>query len=230
MGPPLGTDGPTPEFDLHYDRLRELKHELKAGFDDNLAVRAHRCISWVGRAESAEEDYDSAFIFLWIAFNSIYSAERFYRSAISEKDLFADFFRTIVELDHDQWVYNAIWDRFPNSIRTLLNNQYVFQPFWESVNKGNRNWEKLFEGANRQTLRAFQRKDTLKVLSRLFDRLYVLRNQLTHGGATWNSSLNRSQVTDGARILQFLVPILVHIIMMHPGIPWSKPYYPVLRD
>ena len=63
------------EFDLHYDRLRELEHDLKPGFDDNLAVRAHRCISWVGRAEIefAREDYDAAFIFLWIAFNSIYS-------------------------------------------------------------------------------------------------------------------------------------------------------------
>lgn len=28
------------------------------------------------------------------------------------------------------------------------------------------------------------------ILSILFDRLYVLRNQLVHGGATWNSDVN----------------------------------------
>jgi hypothetical protein len=30
----------------------------------------------------------------------------------------------------------------------------------------------------------------VKILSMLFDRLYVLRDQMTHGGATWNSATN----------------------------------------
>ena len=34
----------------------------------------------------------------------------------------------------------------------------------------------------------------------VFDRLYVLRNQLVHGGSTWNSGINRTQVRDGAAI------------------------------
>ena len=45
----------------------------------------------------------------------------------------------------------------------------------------------------------------------LFDRLYVLRNQLVHGGATWNSSVNRGQVKAGAEILAFLVPVFVDV-------------------
>lgn len=47
--------------------------------------------------------------------------------------------------------------------------------------------------------RAYLASETGTVLMILFDRLYVLRNQIIHGGATWNSSVNRDQVRDGAR-------------------------------
>ena len=64
----------------------------------------------------------------------------------------------------------------------------------------------------------------------LFDRLYVLRNQLVHGGATWNSSVNREQVKDGANILSFLVPIFVDLMMDNPQTDWGAPYYPVVDN
>ncbi len=217
---------------LNFESLKTREQELRAGFEPHMAVRVHRCISWLGRAEVEldKEDYDAAFIFYWIAFNSIYSAERFYGNNFNEKDLFTDFFKTIIELDRSQTVYNAIWDRFSDSIRTLLKNKFVFQPFWEAVNGRSKNWEELFQRNNRQVLHAFRERDTVRVLSKLFDRLYVLRNQLMHGGATWKSRVNRQQVRDGSHILCFLVPIFVNIMMEHPQIPWSKPYYPVISD
>ena len=39
-------------------------------------------------------------------------------------------------------------------------------------------------------------KDTPTILN-VNDRLYTLRNQMLHGGATWNSNVNRDQVTNG---------------------------------
>jgi hypothetical protein len=35
---------------------------------------------------------------------------------------------------------------------------------------------------------------------------YTLRNQLVHGGSTWNSSVNRGRVTDVALIRGDVVP------------------------
>ena len=64
----------------------------------------------------------------------------------------------------------------------------------------------------------------------VFDRLYVLRNQLVHGGATWNSSVNRDQVRDGTRILAFLVPLFIDLMMDNPDIAWGDPCYPVVED
>ena len=51
------------------------------------------------------------------------------------------------------------------------------------------------------------------VLSVVLDRLYVLRNQIVHGGATWNSAANRQQVQDGGRILGTVLPIVLALMM-----------------
>ena len=75
---------------------------------------------------------------------------------------------------------------------------------------------------------ALREKDTKVILSILFDRLYVLRNQLLHGGATWNSKVNRSQVQDGARIWACLVPLFIDFMMDNPEVSWGAPYYPVV--
>jgi hypothetical protein len=62
----------------------------------------------------------------------------------------------------------------------------------------------------------------------LFDRLYVLRNQLVYGGAIWNSSVNRDQVRDGTKVLGWLLPVMVDIMMDNPDHDWGKPFYPVV--
>ena len=85
-------------------------------------------------------------------------------------------------------------------------------------------------GGNYQTLinHALREHDTVRILSILFDRLYVLRNQLVHGGATWNSDVNRDQVRDGASLLGCLLPIFVDLMMDNPQHEWPMPNYPVV--
>lgn len=76
--------------------------------------------------------------------------------------------------------------------------------------------------------RALGRRETRTILSELFDRLYVLRNQIMHGGATWKGSVNRPQVRDGARIMAFLVPRFASLMMSNPRIDWGPPRFPVV--
>lgn len=47
------------------------------------------------------------------------------------------------------------------------------------------------------------------MLSIVFQRLYTLRNQLIHGGANWNSAVNRDQLRDANGILGDVVPIII---------------------
>ena len=50
-----------------------------------------------------------------------------------------------------------------------------------------------------------------------------------HGGATWGSGVNRSQVKDGANILGQVVPVIIHLMMEHPKKDWGEPCYPVVE-
>jgi hypothetical protein len=128
-------------------------------------------------------------------------------------------------------IHDALWSKFSGPIRSLLANRYIYGPFWRAKNNptGGINWETGFEASKRSALAALGRTDVRAILEIVFDRLYVLRNQIIHGGATWSSSVNRDQIIDGANIMGFLVPTFIDLMMDNPGLDWGRPYYPVVE-
>jgi len=148
-----------------------------------------------------------------------------------ERAAFVDYFSKLLVHDHGGRIYNALWQRFSGPVRMLMNNRYVFSPFWKYYNgiNGFSDWEERFRIASRSFSSAFQAGDTVRVLKFVFDRLYVLRNQLVHGGATWNSGINRDQVRDGTAILAFLMPVFVELMMDNPQEDWGLPFYSVVE-
>lgn len=213
----------------------------------DLALRSNRAISWLERAacehhpgEVSRNDPDASFIFLWIAFNAAYAAEietgstqsSGERVLSSERAQFGDYFKKLLLLDEDNAIYDAIWNKFSGPIRLLLDNKYLYGPYWKQATgkPGGENWEDGFSRSKRKTYSALSRNNANAVLKVLFDRLYVLRNQLLHGGAKWDSSLNREVVRDGANILSYLVPIFVDLMLKKPGeTEWGKLEYPPLN-
>ena len=62
------------------------------------------------------------------------------------------------------------------------------------------------------------------MLSIVLSRIYTLRNQLIHGGATWNGSVNREQLRDCVNLMGKLVPLVIEVMMDHPGTLWGMPF------
>ena len=215
---------------LDFHSIKEKQRRLRDGFSTALTLRVHRAISWYGRATDVEDDLDVRFILLWIGFNAAYASD-IDRDLQGDRDRFNRFFSTLVALDRSERIYQLVWQRFSSEIRVLLANQYVFSPFWAHHNAipDNGDWAERLASSQRSINKALRDKDTPKILSILFDRLYVLRNQLVHGGATWNSSVNRDQVRDGAALLMTMLPLFIDIMMDHPDHPWGMPYYPVIE-
>jgi hypothetical protein len=216
---------------INHAALKAKQREIRASFPETMGLRAHRAISWIGRAEACGEDDDARFIFLWIAFNAAYADEREFQSvAPGERAAFVDYFGRLVARDEDRRIYKALWQRFSGPVRMLMENRYVFNPFWQHHNgiDGFKDWEEKFRASSRSFTQAFQAGNSVRVLSFVFDRLYVLRNQLVHGGSTWNSGVNRAQVHDGAAILAFLMPVFVNLMMDNPQADWGRPFYPVV--
>lgn len=215
-----------------FTALKSRQRAIREGFPENMGLRVHRALSWIGRAEGCAGDDDARFIFLWIAFNAAYADEReFQKAQPGERAAFPGYFRRLVALDGDNRIYGAIWRQFAGPVRLLMGNRYVFAPFWQHHNgiEGHADWQARFDADARRFARAFQAGDIARVLGTVFERLYVLRNQLVHGGATWNSAVNRDQVRDGAAILGFLMPVFVELMMDNPGEDWGRPFYPVVE-
>ena len=195
-----------------------------------IALRVHRAVSWLGCAQRCAGDDDARFIFLWISLNAAY-ADEIQRESTPEQTVLDRFLKRLVELDRENLLYDLVWSRFPGPFRLLLENRYVFQPFWDYQNGkiDERQWKRSFDGARTKAhlaLRDRTRTDT--VLAIVLARLYTLRNQLIHGGATWQSRVNRDQVRDGTAILADLVPRVIHLLMANPEEDWGDPSYPVV--
>ena len=210
-------------------QLKVRQRRIRDGFPEHIGLRIHRALSWLGRAETEASDPDVGFILLWISFNSVYAAS-LRDDLASQRGAFNAYFEALVGLDREHRIYNSVWKRFSQEIRLLLGNRYIFAPFWSHHNglEGYADWETRLASSQKAIARAMAARETAKILSTLFDRLYVLRNQLVHGGATWNSTINRDQVRDGAAVLGWLLPVMIDIMMNNPDRDWGKSFYPVV--
>lgn len=215
--------------ELKHDMLKSFQRKQRDTWSTGLSLRVHRALSWLYRAEQErdQDDLDAEFLFLWIGFNAAYASEYTHESRVSQRDAYAAFFERIVDYDEHQHLYNLIWQHYPNKIRTLMNNPYVYQPFWDSASGRIEAdaWKESFESAKRAAHRALAERDVVTSLSIIMDRLYTLRNQLVHGGATWNGQLNREQLRDATGLLGHLLPLIIQLMMFHGSEHWGDAAY-----
>ena len=187
--------------------------------------------------------HDTAFILYWIAFNAAYgqtgSADDDYQPRKERASQHA-YLQKIARLYPS---LRAAFDseQLPEAVYALLASKYVYEPFWRSHAGASRyrEWATQFKqlrymiSSRLRRLRATTiAADTNieSVLCEVFDRLYTLRNQLMHGGATWNSSLNREQVMMGTATIATLLPCFIDAMIENPEAGWGSPPYPVVND
>ncbi|MGL5040163.1 MAG: hypothetical protein ACRC6D_08635 [Aeromonas sp.] len=214
---------------MNYQQLKERHRAVRNDAPKNLSLRVHRALSWLQRAEMSEDD-DGRFIFLWIAFNAAYATEIDENSRLSEQLTFQYFLQKLCDLDEHKQIELLVWKEFSGSIRILLDTPFVLQGFWDfhSGKISETVWkDRLAQGKSMAT-QALASGNTPQLLGVLFNRIYTLRNQLMHGGATWDSSLNRKQLKDCANILGKLVPLIIELMISHPNTLWGDACYPVL--
>lgn len=214
---------------MNHDTLKQ-RHRLRRDAEpESLRLRIHRALSWLHRAEQAD-DLDGRFIFLWIAFNAAYATEIDDSHRLSEQITFKAFLEKLCQLDGAKRIDALVWQEFAGSIRTLLDNPYVFQSFWDSrTGKITEDeWKTRFAKGKQIAQKALASGNTPALLGVVFNRLYTLRNQLMHGGATWGGKVNREQLRDCTRLMGKLVPLVIELMMEHPDTLWGDACYPVV--
>ncbi len=222
--------------------------------------RMRRARSWHERSKLAAREKESAnksegekarfdceqFVFLWIAFNAAYGYDLVDRGIVEDKqretDKFTSFLQSVVKRDqkkHIRCVLSKMWD---GPVCALLDNVHTYEPFWNWV-RGSYRRKYLysdFMDCNNRVQTKWSEGDIVSSLREVFMRLYTLRNQIFHGGATfaggWEGERGwgEEQIRDGSRIMAALVPIILKImeddIKKDPSSPtWKGVAYPRIR-
>lgn len=220
-------------MDFEKSYLNYKGHKIE--FDENFRIKLHRAFSWLKQADEVPNE-DLRYICVWIAFNSVYGKEREPQNigtSLGDRQSFQRYLAVISNLDKKNRIITAIRKNLKEIIRELLENRYTFQPYWDYYNgkKEFSEWERAFLKAKKLAIQELTEGGTAQILSIVFDRLYTLRNQILHGGATCGSQINRKQLHDGCLILETIIPVVLEIMLSKPDTEiWGEPYYPHVHD
>ena len=88
---------------MNYAELKTRQRAERHAHSPNLAIRVHRSLSWLNRAEQAD-DLDGRYVFLWIAFNAAYATEIDDQQRLSEQETFKAFLKQ--EPSNSSWTYS----------------------------------------------------------------------------------------------------------------------------
>ncbi len=216
---------------LLHNQYSQLKQQLRDQ-DDKVSqlhsTRLHRALSWYKAALTQIDDQclDQAFINLWISFSACFYIEG--------EEPIAPFIEKIVTLDEEQKVYACLWHEYSGSVKALIKNPYVFAEFWrvhrlaQTQQVAKDSWRPIFEQSSVEALNFLSRKKVAPLFSIVLDRLLVLRNQVLQGGATYQSRVNRGQVSDGVNLLASIMPIIISIMLDRSDQEWGEVAYPVI--
>lgn len=214
-----------------YVKLKTRHRNEREHYSQALSTRVHRSLSWLKKAEQCEDD-DSKFTFLWIAFNSAYAQDFEQKANYGERGLYQEFLCRLVELDSDDFLAEIVWKNYSGSIRSVLDNEFILESYWHyhSGRISEDQWKKARSKAKVAANTALGHNNTASVLSIVFSRLYTLRNQIIHGGATYDSSANRQQLRDCTMLLEQVLPTIIKIMMDSSKELWGDPVYPFIES
>jgi len=206
----------------------QLSRKLKASnLPETLTIRIHRAISWIKSAEKQDDNLDMKFISLWIALNTCYAVDLNGISSKPERAKLMDFTSSLVLYDRSR-LYNLFWEKFSGPVRMLIENKFVYEKFWE-FNRGEiQDYLTPFNKSISTAHNCLSKENIEGLLEIVLERLYTLRNSIVHGGATYNSKLNRTQLRDASNIMQLLVPIIIDIMIENKDHDWGDIAYPVV--
>lgn len=209
--------------------VAEFKQQLHAQRDqmpESHATRLHRACSWWRAAVEHEEQLDIQFMSLSIALRSCCLNAS--NAADSTPDLLP-LIRNLVELDNEKRIYHLLWHKYSGPVKALIKNQFIFQPFWDAMRGADLDWEAEFAQHSVAALNHLSRQQVPELLGILLQRLAVLERQLSHGGATYESQVNRAQIGDAVAILLELIPVFLTIMLNNPMQNWGELAYPVIN-
>lgn len=178
-----------------------------------MTIRCYRSNSWIKKANECVKrdplDIDAAFIFYWVAFNSLYGQPTYLYPrgewAGDKKD-----FETFLSL-MKKWGAISIEriardPKVQEAIKEIQENQFTCNECWLRWSKKNLMTKE--QRLKEKCLAPGRPSD----LNNLFYRLYTLRNQLFHGCSSDRGSKNRDSLESAVTVMKAFVPVFCEIV------------------
>ena len=124
--------------------------------------------------------------------------------------------------------------KYAMRISFLVENKFTFQKYWDftkGVEEAS-DWKRSLSSSVKKYNDCRISMDVSTILSIVFDRLYVLRNQLMHGGSSCGSKLNRETIDDAVGFLSDLIPSMLLVMMMNykKDHDWGELFYVPVKE
>ena len=211
-------------------------------------IRMQRALSWLTReCELGEPDPDISFVLHWIAFEALYGNQGTGQqmagaSNSTSKEIMAFFSELEVNENDRQSMVQATQEVWEHAL-ALFENPYINPKCWNAYYKGHSKagaHKNPFRQGNPRLKRGALQdpKQFDDYIKDLFQRLYLLRNQLFHGNATHKGGddhVRSGQINSGARVLRKLLPVIITCMLnameRYPASErWGLVPYPRIRE
>lgn len=204
---------------MNEQALDSLRREFAQAFPgeptrehQSLSDRIRRALSWMRKALRSRQGAPVRFVELWIALNALYG-QRHYEdpgTGGTEAEDFGHFVEMLLRIDGSSEI-QRVCRRVSARVRSLVANPFLWNEYWRKPGRG-------FEpkrGILQDLEEATRSGDAQVILTSLFLRLLVLRNQIVHGSAAEDTAGNQGAVVPAIRVLEALLPAFVQVMIRH---------------
>jgi hypothetical protein len=201
---------------------------------EDVRIRIHRALTWLEFADrcDATKDLDARLVAQWIALNSLYGRwDPRAGSAMPDRESLRAFAEQALSHDQDGLIAAVLRGHAKLAV-SLFEDRYLCRHFWEqptSPSGRQRNRDAAWGAATaREQLREGRHA---AVLDRVLDRIHFVRNQLVHGGSTYNGRLNRTAVRRASQMMEHLLACFLQVLMEHGYVDdWGPLCYPPIEE
>jgi hypothetical protein len=192
------------------------------------AIRFHRACSWLQRAEQLTETSDLGLTVLsqWIAFNALYGQwDDTAQEPLGDVTGWRCFVDRMLALDETGIINDVLMANKP-LVMSLFDDEYLSRYYWQEPTDKRAHQSKKVKYDARTW---FLTGKWALILDRVIERIYLLRCQLVHGAATYNSSLNRAATRHCAQMMDHLLRAFLMVWIQHGADEdWGSMCYPPL--
>jgi hypothetical protein len=165
-----------------------------------------------GATKEQSAQLDDELILLWIAFNALYGVwDKPCNKPLPDLRSVRVFLDLVMKHDHDNRLKSFIARERSCAVR-LFDNVYLDHYYWRDLNDVDDDDETWVDMP--QKGRGYLSNNPARAIDRLvLYRIYTLRCQLVHGGATHGGRLNRDSVADSGTLLHGLLDCFLQIVI-----------------